>query len=173
MLDTYDAFSVKSVTREERGVGSRVLFEYNDPLPDDFNSFLKNDDNKTDLNKLISQLAIRPTSCTWEGEVYVTCGKGVRSRSDGNVDIMRWIDGVHEEDDNRIVIHIADMIRNDITKIKLRTVDTDVIVILLAFMRQFLELNENAAFGLILVQVTTDDFLASMTRMMSLEILYV
>ena len=141
VLDTYDAFSVKSVTREERGVGSRVLFEYNDPLPDDFNSFLKNDDNKTDLNKLISQLAIRPTSWTWEGEVYVIYGKGVRSRSDGNADIMRWIDGVHEETDNRIFIHIADMIRNDITKIKFRTVDTDFIIILLAFMRQFLELN--------------------------------
>ena len=71
-------------------------------------------------------------------------GKGVRSRSYGNVDIMRWIDGVHEEAKNRIVIHIADMIRiNDITKIKLRTVDTDVIVILLAFMPQFLELNRN------------------------------
>ena len=27
LLDTYDAFSVKSVTREERGIGSRVLFE--------------------------------------------------------------------------------------------------------------------------------------------------
>ena len=27
VLDTYNAFSVKSVTREERGVGSRVLFE--------------------------------------------------------------------------------------------------------------------------------------------------
>ena len=88
-LDTYDAFSVKSVTREKRGVCSRVLLEYNDPLPDDFNSFLKNDGNKTKPNKLISQLAIRPTSWTWEGEVYVTYGKGVRSRSDGNVDIMR------------------------------------------------------------------------------------
>ena len=50
--------------------------------------------------------------------------KGVRSRSDGNVDIMRWKDDVHEEADNRIVIHIADMIRNDITIIKLRTVDS-------------------------------------------------
>ena len=38
LLDTYDAFSVKSETKEERGVGSRVLFEYNDPLTDDFNS---------------------------------------------------------------------------------------------------------------------------------------
>ena len=46
---------------------------------------------------------------------------------------MRWIDGVHEEADNRIVIHITDMIRNDITKIKLLTVDTNMIVILLAF----------------------------------------
>ena len=31
---------------------------------------------------------------------------------DGNVDIMCWIDGVHEEADNRIVIHISDMICN-------------------------------------------------------------
>ena len=59
---------------------------------------------------------------------------------------MCWIDGVHEEADNRIVIHIADMIRNDITKIKLRTVDINVIVGLLAFMPQFLELNENVCF---------------------------
>ena len=120
-----------------------MLFEYNDSLLDDFNSILNNDDNITDLNKLISKLAIRPIGWTWKGEVYVTYGKGVRSHSDGNVDIMRCIDGVHEEADNRIVIHIADMIRNEITIIKLRTVDTDVIVILLTFMPQFLELNEN------------------------------
>ena len=63
VLEIYDAFSVKSVTREERGLAiKRVLFEYNDPLPDDFNSFLNNNDNKTDLNKLISQLAIRAIS---------------------------------------------------------------------------------------------------------------
>ena len=30
VLDTYNEFSVKSVFREERGVGSRVLFEHND-----------------------------------------------------------------------------------------------------------------------------------------------
>ena len=56
---------------------------------------------------------------------------------------MRWVDGVQEEADNRIVIHTANIIRYDITKIKLRTVDTDFIVILLAFMPKFLELNEN------------------------------
>ena len=110
------------------------FFEYNDPSPDN---------NKTDLNKLSSQLAIRPTSWIWAEKFYVTYVKGVRSRCDGNVEIMRCIDGVHEEADNRIVIHIADIIRNDITKIKFWTVDTDVMDILLAFMPQFLELNEN------------------------------
>ena len=80
---------------------------------------------------------------------------------------------MHEEAHNRILIHIADMIRIDITKIKLRTVDTDVIVIFLASMPQFLELNGNVCIGTILVQETTDDFSASMTPMMSLKILYV
>ena len=57
VLDTYNAFSVKSVTREERGVSSRVLFEYNDPL---LNSFLKNDDNKTTSKSLFHSLLSGP-----------------------------------------------------------------------------------------------------------------
>ena len=56
VLDTYDTFIVKSVTKGERGVGSRVLFEYNDPLPDDFSSFLKNDDNKLTIINLFHSL---------------------------------------------------------------------------------------------------------------------
>ena len=70
VLDTYDAFSVKSVTRKERGVGSRVLFEYNDPSPDN---------NKTDLNKLSSQLAIRPTSWIWAEKFMSLMLKGLEA----------------------------------------------------------------------------------------------
>ena len=141
--DTYDPFSIKGTTREERGVGSRMIFEQEDALPADIDSFLKNDGNKTELNKLISQLAARPTTWTWDGEVVVTYGKRVMSRSDGVQDIMRWIDGVHEEADNRMIVHIVDMIRKSIINIKIRTVDTDVIVIILAFMPQLIGLDEN------------------------------
>ena len=43
-----------------------------------------------------------------------------------------------EEADNRIICHIGHMIKADnLTSIKVRSADTDVIVILLAFMPQF------------------------------------
>ena len=66
VLDTYNAFSVKSVTREERGVGSLTSINL-------FHSLLQG------------------PQAGLGGDVFVTYGKGVRSRSDGNVDIMRWI----------------------------------------------------------------------------------
>ena len=51
-----------------------------------------------------------------------------------------WITESHEEADNRIVVHIHDiLLKERIKKVVVRSVDTDVLVILLAFMPQFLE----------------------------------
>ena len=48
-----------------------------------------------------------------------------------------------EEADNRIVCHISHMIHGGISDILIRTVDTDVIIILLAFMAQFKHINDD------------------------------
>ena len=74
----------------------------------------------------------------------VTHGTKVWSRSDGTQEIMTWIDAVHEEADNRMVVHIQDMLLKGISCIQVRTVDTDVVAILLAFMLQFKEYNSEA-----------------------------
>ena len=92
---------------------------------------------------LITEHAIRPQSWTWNREVVTTYGKRIMSSLDGINDIYTWIDSVQEEADNRMVIHIKDMLEKDIANIKLRTVDTDVIVLLLSFLPQFNELNES------------------------------
>ena len=115
-----------------------MCFQENDSLPKDFKSFIENSENKTDLNKLISEYAARPTTWSWGGEVFVTYGKGVKSTTDGPQDFMQWIDEVHEEADNRIIVHISHMLDSQISKIIVRTGDTDVIVIILGFMAQFL-----------------------------------
>jgi len=47
---------------------------------------------------------------------------------------MTWIEEVHEEADNRIVVHIEDMLKTGVADIKVRTVNSDVIVILLIFL---------------------------------------
>ena len=50
---------------------------------------------------------------------------------------------VLEEADNRIVCHLKDMLASGITKISVKTKDTDVIVILLGFISQFLDTSPN------------------------------
>ena len=86
---------------------------------------------------------MRPQSWAWRQEVVVTYNTKVLTSSDRIQEMYTWIQCVHEEADNRMVIHIKDMLEKDIANIKLRTVDTDVIVILLSFMPQFNELNES------------------------------
>lgn len=50
---------------------------------------------------------------------------------------------VLEEADNIIVCHIGDMPKSGISRISVRTVDSDVVVILLSFLSTFLDVNSN------------------------------
>ena len=136
--DKYHSKSIKNATRTIRGTGVQICFEEADKLAQDFPSFLLNSENKTNLNKLISEIAAREITWNFRGEVLVTYGRGVRSNTDGPVLDMRFTDDVHEEADNRMIVHIIHMIDNKINKILVRTGDTDVIVILISFMPQFL-----------------------------------
>jgi len=56
---------------------------------------------------------------------------------------MIWIDEVQEETDNRIVVHIEDTLKTGVAYLKVRTVDSDVIVILLSFIAQLKKINQN------------------------------
>ena len=49
---------------------------------------------------------------------------------DGPADIMRFVEEVHEVPDSRIVVHLAHMLDNQISKMIVRTCDTDVIKII-------------------------------------------
>ena len=102
---------------------------------------MKNAENKTNLNALVAVHAMRPQTWGWDNEVVVTDNTTIRSSRVGVKDIFTWIPSAHEEADNRMVIHIIDMISNGITNITLRSNDTDVIIILLSFMLQFIEQN--------------------------------
>ena len=45
--------------------------------------------------------------------------------------------------DNRIICHLEEQMKLGITKVMVRTVDSDVIILLLAFMPQFISINKN------------------------------
>ena len=78
---------------------------------------------------------MNPFFCEWPREVTLSFGKRIRSRSDGVRKIMVWQDALHEEADNRILVHVKDMmVQNDCKSLRIRTIDTDVVVIMLTFM---------------------------------------
>ena len=69
------------------------------------------------------------------GEVTESCGKRVWSRSDGVRDVMDWRDTQHEEPDNRILVHVKDiMVENGCKNRRHLRLKSDVVVIMLAFM---------------------------------------
>ena len=86
-----------------------------------------------------------PESWDWGKEVLVTYEKKVLARSDGIQEIYQWQEALHEEADNRMIIHINHMLKKGISSITVRTLDTDVIVILLSFMVQFININEHVS----------------------------
>ena len=137
VADHYYPFSIKSPTRQDRGTGgSRLLFREDTPFPSDFSTdFLKNSENKEDLNMFLASAARHKS---WEKLVYVTHGEGVKECTTGGDIRMYEDDGLTlEEADNRMICHISHMIDSGMSRIAVRTADTDVIFILLGFMSQF------------------------------------
>ena len=108
-----------------------MVFQESEKLPNHLTSFLGNDDNKTCLNNVIAQHAANPlfwlnSMC----EVAISYSEQIWTKSDEYKEIFQpWLKEVHEEADNRIMAHIANMLTSfsEMTKIQIRTVDTNVL----------------------------------------------
>ena len=66
-----------------------------------------------------------------EDVIVSTLGEGVVSNCTG-MEYDHLSPCTQEEADSRIMLHVADMVRNNMTRIQVRTVDTDVVVICVA-----------------------------------------
>ena len=65
VFDTYLSDSIKSETRENRGFGMCVIVKDATPIPRKFSDFMRNDENKTDLFRMISErITIKNTANT-------------------------------------------------------------------------------------------------------------
>ena len=137
VFDTYLNESIKSMTRDSRGQSCEILFDEDDLIKEKAESFLLNSENKTRFNALIQKHATNPLFWQWSGEIVTTYGKKFWSRNEGVREIGEWMDAVHEEADNRMLIHAKDMLDAGIKSIVIRTGDTDVIIIFLAYHLQF------------------------------------
>lgn len=125
--DVYMPNSLKADTRSKRGKGIRRRVEPFSRIPGNWKEFLRVDENKTELfSFLANQAILLETEC----QIISTHHQDVLFKQPR--DISSLAPCTHEEADTRIMLHVADAVREGHTKITVRTVDTDVLVLAIA-----------------------------------------
>ena len=141
--DTYQAHSLKAFTRTQRGVGSRRQVKSHYSLPTNWQDFLRNSTNKEELFHLLADACV--SYMGKDAHVVSTIGPAVVSSTGVETQLK---DCSHEEADSRMILHIADIVSNGRTRIVVRTVDSDVLVLCIAYFFQIPNISELwVAFG--------------------------
>ena len=133
VFDDYRKDSLKSYTRMSRGEGRRCKVTPSGKVPQNWQSFLRNDDNKMELFILLAKSIYTID----KGIVYCT----IKDSSICNKVIRSPINCSHEEADTRVFVHLKHAIQKDcITTASIQSNDTDIIVIAISFFHEVLEL---------------------------------
>ena len=106
--------------------------ELSSPIPRNWKQFLCLNDNKTELFKLLNSELV--ASATLEKTLVVS--NGDTAICSPAQDISNLAPCNHEEADSRIMVHVADAIKQGFQKILVRTVDTDIVVLAVAVLPQ-------------------------------------
>ena len=143
VLDLYDKKSIKHPTRCDRkskGFGHQISFKGDTMIPKEMaKTFLADEQNKSKLNEFIVQKFIDSIPTVWDKEFCITNGsKNVHTDGGERVIYSENLISVLEEADNRIVCHINNLLQHGFKRISVKTADSDVVVILLRFMKEFL-----------------------------------
>ena len=124
VFDQYKKDSLKNALREKRGDGTKWKVEPHVKIPKKWTDFLHVSENKKEL---FNFLAVQVTAYPLSNQVYATYDTKVMSNSATS----SMPECTHEEADTRIVVHIMSALQEGNKSILIRTVDTDVVVILL------------------------------------------
>ena len=126
VFDTYKSPSLKATTRIKRGKGIRRKVLDDSIAPSNWHGFLRLDQNKSELFSYLSKEILL---CT-DDEIVVTCAYATNCITNDGQMVSSFISPCnHEEADTRVFLHVNDMSLQGYTKIIVRTVDTDVLVI--------------------------------------------
>ena len=122
--DEYLTGSLKGGTRNRRGKGIRRRVEPSSSIPGNCQAFLRIDENKVEL---FAYLASRVATTETEKQIITTHHKDMFCTQPR--DITGLSPCSHEETDTRIFIHVEDTVRRGYSKVSIRTVDTDVVIL--------------------------------------------
>ena len=125
--DQYLENSLKSQARSKHGKGVRMRVDGATNLLGNWQEFLRIDANKTEL---FAFLADHITCLVTNKQMVSTKGSGVLCIPPQDTSYLAPCD--HEEADTRIILHLADAVKEGFRKILLCTVDTDVVVLAVA-----------------------------------------
>ena len=143
--DKYSENSLKETTRLKRGAGIRKKVAPQCPLLRNFQDFLHNEKNKEELFQFLTNKVINHTG--FDKPVYITSSDSVVCN--GSTQTMPSSD--HEEADTRMCLHLKHAIQNGAVRLEVRTVDTDVVAILVGIFHELVEENHEfqlwVAFG--------------------------
>lgn len=131
--DVYIADSLKARTRAKRGKGVSRSVIAEGAIPRNWHNFLREDANKTQLFKFLSEALLQWFNLT-DKQLVVTYGEQVRSKP-LLFDLSSIAPCTHEEADSRMLLHASHAIRHGHSRFMIRTVDTDVVVLAVSFAR--------------------------------------
>ena len=135
VFDVYLATSLKAETRTKRGQGGRRRVTETGKIPPNWHSFLRDDDNKTELfNFLVDKIV---ENCT-ENTVLVTQKEDVLCNLQFNVEGLMPCN--HEEADIRIFLHVRHAVAGGHKQVIIKANDTDVLVIAVSMFPMLCEL---------------------------------
>ena len=124
--------SLKSDTRNIRGKGIRRRVEPLNAIPGNWHEFLHISDNKTELFSFLAKTVVEIDT---DKQVITTHNTDVLCTN--RQDVSGLTPCSHEEADTHILLHIEDAVLHGNTRVSIRTVDTDVIVLAVASAQSF------------------------------------
>ena len=134
VFDTYKDQILKASTLVKRGKGIRRKVLDKSVAPTNWRSFLCLEQNKTELFRYLSTTIIQHGD---RGDVIMICAYDDTRISDSNeLDLSNLTPCNHEEADTRVFLHVKDMTQQGHTKMVIRTVDTDVLVLAVSVYEQ-------------------------------------
>ena len=136
--DTYpEGPNLKGSSQMERGTGKHLKFNDDTEFPANFSSdLLRNSDSKREFyhyDKVLSK--------SQHDDKSVVCIRNEKTVTNYKATCLgiNIPDCTHIEADTHIILHVLDYIRKGIRNIIVRSVDTDVVVLLIAYMPIILE----------------------------------
>ena len=132
IFDRYFKNSLKKQTRTTRGNAPTISFDDNTKFPGDFrDNFLKNSSNKEKLSAYLAKKLME--FHTGEKTLVVTTDDHIDTNNSILASETIINSNTAEEADQKLVRHMIQCVQSDMAKVVIRTVDSDVVIQLLAY----------------------------------------